>query len=307
MERTPVPVTIVTGFLGTGKTSLINHLLAHARGMRLALLVNDFGAINFDAQLIAEKSDAVVSLENGCICCSLADGLQAAVVNVLRWSRPPDAIVIETSGVSDPFDVVRTLSDREFQAYAPLDGVVTLVDAEGFDRLEGSARALAERQVAAADIVLLNKADLAGEARLRAAEAFVQSSAPGARALRARHGAVPPEVLMGMGGAALPPPSRFNCQGAFENAFESLLIELSAPVPFDKLRRFLSGLPKSVYRVKGFLDIAEKPGFRVMLQATGTRVTLTVGKPWMEARPRSQLIVIGARGGLSAEEMASRI
>src|ERR1700761_6814719 len=125
----PVPILLVAGFLGAGKTTVVNHLLAHAEGRRIAAVVNDFGAINIDAELIAGASGGVVSLANGCICCSLEGDLLRTIAAILRHSPRPEAIVIETSGVPDPSDIVRNLMDPVIWREAPLETVLCVVDA----------------------------------------------------------------------------------------------------------------------------------------------------------------------------------
>ena len=125
----PVPILLVTGFLGAGKTTVVNHLLAHAEGRRIAAVVNDFGAINIDAELIAGASDGVVSLSNGCICCSLEGDLLRTLATLLRRDPRPEFIVIETSGVADPSDIVRNLMDPVIWREAPLETVLCVVDA----------------------------------------------------------------------------------------------------------------------------------------------------------------------------------
>src|SRR6185436_7211595 len=125
----PVPILLVTGFLGAGKTTVVNHLLAHAEGRRIAAVVNDFGAINIDAELIADASDGVVSLSNGCICCSLEGDLLRTLAALLRRDPQPEFIVIETSGIADPADIVRNLMDPLIWQEAPLETVLCVVDA----------------------------------------------------------------------------------------------------------------------------------------------------------------------------------
>ena len=125
----PVPILLVTGFLGAGKTTVVNHLLAHAQGRRIAAVVNDFGAVNIDAELIAGASDGVVSLANGCICCSLEGDLLRTLAALLRRDPRPEFIVIETSGVADPADIVRNLMDPLIWREAPLETVLCVVDA----------------------------------------------------------------------------------------------------------------------------------------------------------------------------------
>src|ERR1019366_8139810 len=159
--RMAAPVVVVAGFLGAGKTTLINHILAHAGGRRIAAIVNDFGAINIDAALLEPTADGVIGLRNGCICCSLQGDLLRTIGILLRRTPPPDGIVIETSGIADPAPIVDSLLDPVIWREAPLDSVVGLVDAD--DALANPERwqdALYCAQLAAADFVVLNKLDL---------------------------------------------------------------------------------------------------------------------------------------------------
>ena len=158
----PVPILLVTGFLGAGKTTVVNHLLAHAEGRRIAAVVNDFGAINIDAELIAGASDGVVSLSNGCICCSLEGDLLRTLATLLRRDPRPEFIVIETSGVADPSDIVRNLMDPVIWREAPLETVLCVVDAT--TPLERFDDALLRAQLRMADVVALSKLDLADAA-----------------------------------------------------------------------------------------------------------------------------------------------
>src|ERR1700684_2972288 len=154
-----VPILLVAGFLGAGKTSVVNHLLAHAEGKRIAAVVNDFGAINIDAELISGASDGVVSLANGCICCSLEGDLLRTLATLLRRDPRPELIVIETSGVADPADIVRTLMDPVIWREAPLETVLCVVDATiAVAKLDD---ALLRSQIRAADVIALSKTDLA--------------------------------------------------------------------------------------------------------------------------------------------------
>ena len=154
-----VPVVLVAGFLGAGKTTVVNHLLAHAEGKRIAAVVNDFGAINIDAELISGASDGVVSLSNGCICCSLEGDLLRTLAVLLRRDPRPEVIVIETSGVADPTEIVRNLMDPVIWREAPLETVLCVVDATTPIAMLDDA--LLRSQMRAADVVALSKVDLA--------------------------------------------------------------------------------------------------------------------------------------------------
>ncbi len=293
-----VPVTVITGFLGAGKTSLVNNLLANAQGRRIAVLVNDFGAVNIDAALIRSRHDDVIALENGCICCSLSDGLVAAVAGLIRRPEPPEHIVVETSGISDPIEIANALADPDLQRYAPLDGIVSLVDPESVSTLADDARRLAERQVEAADIVLLNKTDLAPEEACTDSEAWIRGVSPGARILRTRHGVVPIEILFGIERVA--EPARWAVGSpVVSDAFDSVVFRTGAPITCRGINRLLSHLPNDVYRVKGLLNLAERPTNRCILQATGNRASMTVGEPWEDEARHSVIVFIGRKGATS--------
>src|SRR5580704_3452537 len=157
-----VPIVLVAGFLGAGKTTVVNHLLAHAEGRRIAAVVNDFGAINIDAELIEGASAGVVSLSNGCICCSLESDLLRTLATLLRRDPRPELIVIETSGVADPAEIVRNLMDPVIWREAPLETVLCVVDATmPVAKLDD---ALLRSQIRAADVLALSKVDLADAA-----------------------------------------------------------------------------------------------------------------------------------------------
>src|SRR3954467_4030437 len=189
----PVPILLVTGFLGACKTTVVNHLLVHAEGRRIAAVVNDFGAINIDAELITGAADGVVSLANGCICCTLEGDLLRTLATLLRRDPKPEYIVIETSGVADPADIVRNLMDPVILREAPLETVLCVMDAATAPSALDDA--LVRAQLRVADIVALSKLDLADEgagSRIR----------DGIRALRvpavvvdAPHGEIPSALL----------------------------------------------------------------------------------------------------------------
>ena len=296
-----MPVTIVTGFLGAGKTSLLNHILTSGHGRRIAVLVNDFGAVNIDAALIDNRDGEVVSLANGCICCSLADGLLASVVRLIRRDPPPDHILIETSGISDPIGVAETFGDPELEPYAPLEGIVTVVDAELAPTLDGEMLDMARRQVLAADIAVLNKTDLVDESGRQAARDWLGALSPRVRTLEVVQGRVPVELLFEVGGAtrfheAGPRPGQSRHQD--EPPFDTYTYESQHPVPVERLHAVLSRLPKTVFRAKGLVHLVEKPDHPVVLQSTGRRATLTVGQPWEGRPPYTQIVFIGSRGGV---------
>lgn len=300
-----VPVTVVSGFLGAGKTSLMNHVLQGDHGRRIGVLVNDFGAVNIDAALLQGGASDVVSLENGCICCNLSDGLVVAAARLLRLATPPEHILVETSGISDPIEVARAFLDPELQPYAPLDGIVTVVDAEIAPTLEGPMAEMARRQVVAADIVVLNKVDLVDEEGLQRAHAWIREHGPRVRVVEARQGQVALELILGLEGRAGELLQGTHEPRAAAPAFETWTYESGAPLPMRALHASLSRMPPSVFRAKGFLYLAEKPEYRCVLQSTAHRATITVDQAWGASKPRSQIVFIGSADSLDADALGA--
>ena len=184
------------GFLGAGKTSLINNLLAEPQGRRLAIVVNDFGAIDIDAQFLAGVAEGVVSLKNGCICCSLQGDLLATLSTLLRREPVPDAIVIETSGVSDPAEIVGALLDPVIWRAAALDAVICVADARQLADQPGLPDdALWQSQLRTADFVALTKTDLVDEAEQVQARAILRRFKPDRAVYEALYGRMAPELL----------------------------------------------------------------------------------------------------------------
>ena len=310
--RPQIPVTIVTGFLGAGKTSLLNHILTSGHGKRIAVLVNDFGAVNIDAELIDNRDGEVVSLANGCICCSLSEGLLMSVMQLVRSDNPPEQIVVETSGVSDPFEVAGTFLDPELQPYAPLDGILTVVDAELAPSLDGQMLQLAQRQVLAADVVVLSKVDLVDDASKQQAQAWVADVAPHVRLVEAVHGRVPMELLFDIGGAVEVTKSISDLDAGNSVAhevppFDSYTYESEQPLSAHVLHALLSRLPKTIFRAKGLVNLLEKPDHPCVLQSTGKRATLTVGQPWGDRTPVTQLVFIGSQGGVNGDWIGQQL
>src|ERR1700674_3605447 len=188
-----VPILLVAGFLGAGKTTVVNHLLAHAEGRRIAAVVNDFGAINIDAELITGASDGVVSLSNGCICCSLQGDLLRTLATLLRRDPRPEVIVIETSGVADPTDIVRNLMDPVIWREAPLETVLCVVDATTPVAMLDDA--LLRSQIRASDVVALSKVDLADAADQARVRDAIRAIRPAAVLVDALHGEIPAALL----------------------------------------------------------------------------------------------------------------
>ncbi|MDP2802844.1 MAG: GTP-binding protein [Phreatobacter sp.] len=272
-----IPVILVTGFLGAGKTTLINHLLTANGGRRLAAVVNDFGAINIDADLIAEQADGVVSLTNGCICCSLQGDLLRTLSNLLRRIPPPEGIVIETSGVSDPAEIVRSLLDPVIWRDAALETVIAVADARALaDDPALLDDALCRSQIASADIVALNKADLVDVAELARARAALAKLKPDRVIFPVAEGRIAPELAFAGGGhEPAVPDARRAAQARFATPrFETTTFTTERPLAMAAFQAVIGRLAPQLVRAKGFVTFAGQPDRPMLFQLVGERATL---------------------------------
>lgn len=255
-----IPFSVIGGFLGAGKTTLLNRLLAQADGRRIAVLVNDFGAIDVDAQSVAARSGDTIALSNGCVCCSIGDDLSRALIQVLDAPRPFDAVVIEASGVSDPWKIAQFgLAEPQLA----LEAVTVLVDADAVLAMARDPRLTdtLERQLRAADLVVLNKTDLVDAERLEQVSDWVRGVAGPTPQFRTEQARLPQALLVGVPAAARPgADTACGEHHAHEAAhpehaalFESWTWRNDGVHAVQALRRLLSQRPEGVLRLKGVL------------------------------------------------------
>lgn len=311
----PVPVTLVTGFLGAGKTTAVNHLLAHAGGRRIAAVVNDFGTINIDAELIAAAAndpDNVVSLPNGCICCTLEGDLLRTLATLLRRTPRPDHIVIETSGIADPADIVRNLMDPVIWREAPLDLVLCILDAT--TSAEALSDPLLRSQLRAADLVALSRTDLAIPADLARTRAAVTAIKPAATVVDAPHGQIPPALLF----PDLPPVPRtptlrdhtlrkLGRRSPTTERFETLSWTADHRLSLPAFQAAIGRLAPRLARAKGLFEAEAEPGGQpgghLVFQLAGGRASLGPAAPPPPGTPRARLVFIAELGVLSAPDI----
>ncbi len=299
----PLPVTVIGGYLGAGKTTLVNHLLRQAGGRRLAVLVNDFGELPIDADLIEADDGEVLSLAGGCICCSFGNDLMAALMQLSARSPRPDHVVLEASGVALPGAVAASLS---LLADVALDAVVVLADAEDV-RARAADRYLSdtiERQLRAADLLVLNKVDLVSAQTRRTLHDWLATLAPGAKRIDAVRARVPLEAVLGLAlGARRPRGAGALHSGALQPAaaaealFEQLEMRVATRVDACALGHALADPALGVIRAKGILR--DRDGAAVALQLVGTRSGVEPLAGAAAAAATGRLVCIGLRGRLA--------
>ena len=328
-----IPATVITGFLGAGKTTMIRNLLSNAGGKKIALIINEFGDLGVDGEVLkgcgAENctEDDIIELNNGCICCTVADDFIPTMEKLLERENRPDHIVIETSGLALPQPLVAAFNWPGIKTRVTVDGVVTVVDSaavaagrfaddhdaidvqraedEGLDH-ESPLEELFEDQLTAADLVILNKADLLDAAGLEAVrEAVSNATARKPKMVVSRGGDVPASVLLGLGVGTEDDIENRKSHHELEHEgeghdhdhdeFESFVVEygpVADPAAFaDALKGIIE--THDILRLKGFADVPGKP-MRLVIQAVGNRIETYFDRPWKSDETRAtKLVVIG--------------
>ena len=307
-KKRPIPVVIVGGFLGAGKTTLLNYILSEQHGLNVGVLVNDFGAINIDAKLVVGVDGDTVSLANGCVCCSINDNLIQACLELIQRKNPPELLIVETSGVSEPMPVANTFSSPEIEKIMALDSILTVVDAEQFPEiLKGEMSSLARLQVRDADILILNKVDLVDAKTLESTKSLVRNIAPGTRMLESTLGIVSLNLITGMGLHTISkkdePAIHNKHSHQHEHPFSTWQWTSDLPLSFPKLRLLIENLPATIYRLKGIAYVEEMPSHQVEVQVVGKRSNIGDTELWADNSRQSEVVMIASKNGIDQDAM----
>ena len=300
LPKSGMPVTIITGFLGSGKTTLLNQILQNKDNLKIAVLVNEFGDINIDEQLLISVESDMVELDNGCICCTINDSLVDAVYRVLEREEKVDYLVIETTGLADPLPIIITFLSTELQFFTRIDAVITVVDAAAFDAKHFDSEA-ALSQIKYGDMVILNKIDLAREQKIKEVKTFIEDIKPGFRILESEYGKVPLPLILDIG---LTQADNYQAEisefrrdkSAFNNhldndGFDFVSFQSDRPFKIDKFEHFLiEQLSNNIFRAKGILWFQESPAKHIF-QLSGPRYDLQ-DDDWT-TQPKNELVFIG--------------
>ncbi len=311
-----IPVSIITGFLGSGKTTLLNHILTQQQGLKTAVIVNEFGEIGIDNELIISSDDEIVELNNGCICCTINEDLVKTVQKILERKEKLDYLIVETTGVADPLPVAVTFLTTELRGKTRLDSIITVVDCDNFYVKTKEESIAAKQQITYGDVILLNKTDLVESQVVAKIEDKIRQQRPNARILRTVKGNVSLPLILSVG---LFESDRYfqeeishshhhehehhhhhhehnherhhHSNHLHEDGFTSLSFETEQPLDVRKFQDFLDNqLPESVFRAKGILWLKGSTA-RHIFHLSGKRFGIEDDE-W-KAMPKNQLVFIG--------------
>ena len=341
-DLSKLPVTVITGFLGAGKTTLIRHLMQNPQGKRLAVVVNEFGDVGVDGEILKScaipdcPAENIVELANGCICCTVADDFIPTIEALMALSPRPDHILIETSGLALPKPLLKAFEWPAIRSRITVDGVIALADAEAVaagrfapnvDAVDAQRAAddsidhetplseVFEDQISCADIIVLTKPDLAGPAGVAAARALIAAEAPRPLpVIEVAEGTVDPRVILGLGAAAeddldARPSHHDTAHDHDHEDFESIVVNLPEQTDASTLASKIETLAKqqNILRVKGYAAVTGKP-MRLLVQAVGARVRTQFDRPWAPTETRQgKVVVIAEHDDINSEAIRTAL
>ncbi|AFZ55377.1 GTP-binding protein [Cyanobacterium aponinum FACHB-4101] len=310
LPKRGLPVTIITGFLGSGKTTLLNHILTNNQDLKVAILVNEFGDIDIDSQLLISVEENMVSLSNGCICCTINDDLLDTVFQILESDKKIDYLIVETTGVADPLPIILTFLSPELRDLIRLDSVLTLIDADNFTSEHFDSDA-ALKQIIYGDIIILNKVDLVSETKIKQLEEDILCIKNRANILCSQYGKVPLPLILDINSHN---SNNYSLEKSKQkqhhhhhnhdhdhdhhhshhleiDGFISISFECDRPFNVDKFQNFITdNIMSQVYRAKGILWFAESQ-LKHIFQLSGKRYDIDT-EEW-QTNPKNQLVMIG--------------
>ena len=289
--------TVIGGYLGTGKTPLLNHLLKNNERRRIALIVNDFGEINIDAGLIESQTESQINLTNGCVCCTLSDGFHESIDQLCQLDPAPDHIIVEASGVAN----VHNLAQYGYGPNMMLDGVLVLADAETVieKAKDKYVSKTVQRQLAAADLIILNKIDLVSPSKLQEVKEWLASQYPEIPVVESEKSIVPMSFLLGLRDSHSSlnrPPDQLH---EHNEQYDTWQYQSSRPTTTDAVQFFLDGLGSDIIRAKGFALLED--GSALVIQVVGNRKEIS--NSTSDHNDGLQLIAIGLEAKLDKAEL----
>lgn len=290
-----IPITAITGFLGSGKTTLLNYILENNQGLKIGVVVNDYGAINIDAELIAARTDSALELTNGCMCCSLGSlELDEAINQFVTPGSEMDYIIIEASGLAEPADLAVTLREATGR-HTKLDSLVAVIDAVNLER-NAEQHATAMAQIEYSDFVIVNKTDLVPIEKVEEIKGLVQGINERARIFTASHGEIDVRLLLGQDFHDEQKSIAPHDHGSDHLHDEYSKVSFTSGKSLDPaaFQKFVNEqIPPEIYRAKGFVDLGKKGhGRKYTFQLVGKRAEMTWGD-WLDQKPRTELVFIG--------------
>jgi G3E family GTPase len=295
-------VSIITGFLGSGKTTLVNNILKNKKKWKVAVIVNEFGEVGIDNQLMFSTKEDIIELSNGCICCQVRGDIIETILNVLKKYKKLDYMIIETSGVANPIPVAQTFFLDELQPYTEMDSIITVVDAFHFK--ENLKKSNAEDQIKAADIILLNKIDTVNKTKIKTIKSAIKKLAPQARIIETTNSSVPLALILNIGQFDV---KRFlDKQGKWkeedhdhdkfgnhieEDGIISFMFKSTKPMDMHKFQLFAQNLPESICRSKGIIYFKGLKN-KAIYQQVGRRIDVKTQQAWGKKK-ETQIVFIG--------------